>query len=133
MTEAKKRLHSELDVPDKKKDPWKEWVYVKKEAMHRLQVGTIIVQHTRSGGYYFYVVDSFTKGGAPRCSELKKEHIVTASAMMESHTVDRLIRERIEGTKPVVFRLTKDGLCSFGTSYSFYDEEIEYTKSSYWD
>jgi hypothetical protein len=138
MTESTKRLHSEANteievVSKKKKKPYTDWVLVDKDVIHRLQVGTIIVKHSRFGDNSFYVVDSFTKGGAPRCSQMKHEHIVTARGMGEEHTVDKLVRERIEGTKPVVFRLTKDGLRSADKFYTFYDEEIEYTYSRYWD
>jgi hypothetical protein len=132
MTEATKRLHSEVntevDVAVKKE---KKEVLVNKDTIHRLEAGTIIVKE--ADGYSFYVVDSFTKGGAPRCFQLKHEHVVTSAGMTEKHTVDKLVGERIEGAKPVVFRLTKNGLCSPDKRYSFYDEEIAYTRSLYWD
>jgi hypothetical protein len=130
MTDTKKRLHSEatseIEVSVKETKTESKWVYFDSRAMHLLKVGTIIVQKLLwTDSYSFYVVDSFTKTGAPRCFLLRYECATTTTDLCVNK-VYAPIHERVAGAKPKVLRRTKDGLCSRNAIYMVYDEEYEY-------
>jgi len=134
MSDSKKRslneTSSEIDVVAKKTKLHTYAITLKERNLHLLKVGTIVAETGRVGhGFCFYVVDSFTKSGAPRCIEMQRE--VTETHTTHDRTVVfTLIRERKAGAKPKALRLTKDGLCSREHTYRIYEDDIDYSDRS---